>query len=85
MDLVVGTEFNKANAGRAKSEIEKIIQRNAKYVPNKGAVANMKEFFDKELKVTKSKKGPNYHQLPAKDIGKHSGIKNYTTSPLFTK
>lgn len=45
----------------------------------------VKLFFEKELKATQPKVAPNYHQLPAKDIGKHSGIKNYKASPLFTK
>ncbi|AGH38090.1 Hemagglutinin/hemolysin-related protein [Bibersteinia trehalosi USDA-ARS-USMARC-188] len=45
----------------------------------------VKLYFEKELKAAQPKKAPNYHQLPAKDTGKHSGIKNYTTSPLFTK
>jgi filamentous hemagglutinin len=30
-------------------------------------------------------KSQNYNQLPERDIGKHSGIKNYKSSPLFTK
>ncbi|AGH38093.1 hypothetical protein F542_13890 [Bibersteinia trehalosi USDA-ARS-USMARC-188] len=60
----------------------------AKYFDPKSSLnlgQQVKLYFDKELKATQPKKAPNYHQLPAKDIGKHSGIKNYTTSPLFTK
>jgi filamentous hemagglutinin len=45
----------------------------------------VKLYFEKELKTAQPKSAPNYHQLPTKDLGKHSGYKNYTTSPLFTR
>lgn len=39
----------------------------------------------KGLGATIPQNAPNYNKLPIKDDGVHSGIKNKTTRPIFTK
>lgn len=39
----------------------------------------------KKLGATNPKNAPNYNTLPNIDNGSHSGIKNKTTKPFFTK
>lgn len=41
--------------------------------------------FLTDLKPTKPENAPNYHSLPYKDNGKHPGIYNRTTKPMYTK
>lgn len=52
---------------------------------NQTFAQQIQNFLNNELKATKPQNAPNYHNLPKKDDGKHSGIYNETIKPMFTK
>ncbi|WP_228776621.1 DUF637 domain-containing protein, partial [Neisseria meningitidis] len=45
IDIVVGTELNRANKGEAAQKVKEVLEKNRPYIPNKGAVPNMSTYM----------------------------------------
>ncbi|MBG8583818.1 S-layer family protein [Neisseria meningitidis] len=45
IDIVVGTELNRANKGEATQKVKEVLEKNRPYIPNKGAVPNMSTYM----------------------------------------
>ncbi|WP_164731574.1 DUF637 domain-containing protein, partial [Neisseria meningitidis] len=45
IDIVVGTELNRANKEEAAQKVKEVLEKNRPYIPNKGAVPNMSTYM----------------------------------------
>lgn len=79
IDIVVGTELNKANKGEAAQKIKETLDKNLPYIPNRGGVSNMSTYmkhnpFGKQLAQISEKTKLHYQGQSVFLVRKNQGI-----------
>ncbi|WP_373814263.1 DUF637 domain-containing protein, partial [Neisseria dentiae] len=79
IDIVVGTELNKANKGEAAQKVKEVLEKNRPYIPNKGGVPNMSTYmknnpFGKQLSQISEKTKFQYQGQSVYKVQKNQGL-----------
>lgn len=79
IDIIVGTELNKANQGEAAQKIKEALDKNRPYIPNRGGVSNMSTYmkhnpFGKQLAQISEKTKFQYQGQSVYKVQKNQGL-----------